>query len=212
MATLRLLFAATLFALPLWVASTAPAHACSCGTTTSEAVGGADLIVLGTVTGARVVGDPSVADGTLSDGSVEWTLNVDEYVKGSGSATLVGTSTTSVTLGPNGEVTFYPGTSPSCGWAPQEGRYLLFLYRDDAGHIETGACAGNTLITADTETFAADYIAEVRAEVAAQQMQLPPTGSGPPHHGAPIVPLVAASALAVVGLTANAAYALRQRG
>ncbi len=226
MAALRLLLVAALLALPLWVAHTMPVHACSCvpdAFEPAEQLARSDLILVGTVTGLRLVNPvtplPTPADPgestepiLLPQADVEWSVRVDEYIKGSGPETVEVRSSTMVTVSP-GEVTIQSGTNPLCGYAPQRDARLL-LYLTGSGPYTTSACSGNWEILPENETDVQARIDELRAALTAApptQVGLPPAGSGPPHHSAPIVLLIAASALAGIGLAANAAFALRRR-
>jgi hypothetical protein len=132
---------------------------------------------------------------------------VHEYVKGTGPASLtVYESGTTIT----GQIEARPRSSAACGtFDDLTARYLLFLYRTPEGLVSGGACGGSTAIT--QYNGAEDYVARVREAVAAGPIVFPPTGSGPPSHGVPIVPLVAASAIAAFALVANAVVVLRRR-
>lgn len=219
MATLRLLLAAALLALPLWVASTAPAHACSCASQSAgEDVSRAEVIILGTVHDVHLISvtpgpgpETPINPANSPHGDVEWTVDVEEYLKGSGPNQLSLSSSAAIFLDDSGEYTFRSGLDATCRWAPSEGMYILFMGRRDDGGYGTGGCAPNFLRTQENEAQFTQFLTDIRAAVVAEQVGLPPTGSGSPHHGAPIIPLVVASALAGLGLAANAAFALRRR-
>ena len=213
MAALRLLLVASLLALPLWVAHSVPAHACTPSVVTmEEAVEAADLIVIGTIGEMLVLPPESVEDPeTLTDGRtpVEIKFAVSEYLKGSGSGTLL-------IYQPAAEISYDAGAISSilsslttCGSVTNAGdRFVMFMKKIDPFRYSSGGLV-ETRGAAEDERFAT-YVAQIRAALQRQPV-LPPTGSGPPHHSAPIVPLVAASALAGLALAANAAFALRRR-
>ncbi len=219
MATLRLLLVAALLALPLWVAHSKPAHACSCASQSpSEMVSRAELIILGTVRDIRLTDvtpgpDPEtpVDPGNSSHGDVEWNVDVAEFLKGSGPNQLSLRSPAAIFLDDNGDYAFRSGLDATCRWAPSEGTYLLFVGQREDGRYGTGGCAPNLLRTQENEEQFAQFLADIRTAVAANPSGLPPTGSGPTHHSLPVVSLAAASALAGLGLAANAAFALRRR-
>jgi len=152
------------------------------------------------VTRVDIFGPPAAID-----------IVVHEYVKGTGPASLaVYESRTTIAVSPELQVEASPRSSAACGtFDDLTARYLLFLYRTPEGLVSRGVCGGSTAIT--EYNGAEDYVARVRETVAAGPIVLPNDGSGPPSHGAPIVPLAAASAIAAVALVANAVVALRRR-
>jgi hypothetical protein len=222
MATLRLLFVAALVALPLWVTlSTPTAHACSPPVATgapprtlADDVRDADLIVTGRL-GEMLVLPPESVEHPETLGHplsrfqpIEIKVVADEYLKGSGPETPLIYRTAQFVYTESGVITSVETSQSACGEASVSGTYyVLFLKKFDSLRY---AKISGSLPFADDEA-GADYIAQIRGAVAAEQLGLPPTGSGPPSHNDSHVPLIAASALAALGLAANAAYALRRR-
>lgn len=167
---LRLLFVAALVALPLWVASTAPANACSCVPDSfepSSQVTRSDLIVVGTVTDLRLttpIGsfatpvEGATAESVLIEqADVEWDVTVDEYIKGSGPKTITVQSNTNVLIDAEG-VAIESGTNSLCGFAPEQGAHLL-LFLTGSDPLTTSACAGNWEIVPENH-------ADVQASIA----------------------------------------------
>jgi hypothetical protein len=166
--------------------------------------------LLGPVPTPEPLSQPGVGRVDSNGPPAEVDVNVSEYIKGTGSASLtVYESGTTITVSPQLQVAVSPRSSALCGtFGDLAASYLLFLYRAPEGLVSGGACGGSTAITA--YNGAEDYVARVREAVAAGPI-LPPTGSGTTHHGGPpIAPLAAASALAAVGLAANAYFLLRR--
>ncbi len=222
MAALRLLIVAALLALPLWVAHSAPAHACSCaGGSLQEQTSAAEFIVIASTTDFRLLGpvptpeplsQPGVGRVDSNGPPAAIDIVVHEYLKGTGPASLtVYESGTTITVSPELQVDPSPRSGAMCGTFDNlTARYLLFLYRAPEGLVSGGVCGGSTAIT--EYNGAADYVARVREAVAAGPIVLPPTGFRPSRHdNLPLIPLATASALACIGLAANAAFALRRR-
>lgn len=207
MATLRLLLVAALLALPLWVAQTAPAHACSFSL--RDQIRDTELIAVGTMGEMLVLPPESVAhpDSLFGKTPVEIKFSSVEYLKGSGPSDLL-------VFQPAAQIAYNDGQIVSildnelCGQTFTRGDdYILLLTKVDTLRYSMDT-AGNRPADPDTMAFFVSLIAEVDAE---QVGGLPPAGSGPTHHSAPVLPLIAASALAGIGLAANAAFALRRR-
>lgn len=213
MATLRLFLVAGLVALPLWVASTAPTYACSCASLPAgDLVARVGIVVVGTVHDVRLASATSGRDNGVGPSyQVGWEFDVEEYIKGTGPAQLSVHSRADLVREVDGVQKIVPGLGASCGWAPQEGHYILFVGVSEDGTFETGGCTPNMLRTPESETQFERFLADIRTAVAAEQITLPPTGSYSPGGSAPIVPLAAASALAGIGLAANSAFVLRRR-
>jgi hypothetical protein len=212
MATFRLLLVAALLALPLWVAHSAPAHACTLAPSTLEDdVRSADIIAVGTIGEVLVLPPESVAHPeTLPAGfmPVEAKFAVSEYLKGSGPATLLRYQTAEEITYDNGAISSILTSRTTCGSVVSVGtRYVTFLKKFDT--LRYSSASGTSQFANDQDVV--DYIAQIRVAVVAEQVGLPPTGSGPTHHSAPTVPLAVASVLVTIGLAANAAFALRRR-
>lgn len=210
----RIAFAAALIAVPLWLALTTPAHACSCAQGSPEdAARATDFIVLGTVREIGAVDPNSVPLGSYAEIEVQWTVDVQEYLKGTGPTVIGGRSRSMVGRSFEGDVQIHTGTDPACGYAPEAGvLYLFFMSRRDDGLLTTGGCGFNAPFTADNQEYATALTDQVRRVLAGQSSPgLPNNGAGPPSHGAPIAPLAVASAIAAVALVANAVVVLRRR-
>ena len=188
MSGLRVLLAALCLAGPMWLAAAVPAHACSCAGQTDETIRQTELIVIGVVRDLRFVGDvppgPTAEPGitpppllSTIGAEVVWTVVVEEYLKGSGPGEIEVHSNAAVTYDAEGRPAIYPGTTPSCSYAPEDAARYLFLVstRSDAVN-ETGACSGSTIITAENEANIAEYIQKIRDALAAPD-GLPDTGS-----------------------------------
>jgi hypothetical protein len=215
MAALRLLLVAALLALPLWVGHSGPAHACTgSGPTIEEAVRSADLIAIGTVGEILVLPPESVAHPeTLAPGGlpVEMKFQVNEYLKGSAPNPALIYSPAFRIAYNSARISSFFDNGTDCGDQYMSGSsYVLFLMKDDPVRYGLTGRFGGSLAYSDG-SYVTDQIAQIRAAVTAEQAGLPPTGSGPAHRSAPLVPLVAASALACIGLAANAAFVLRRR-
>jgi hypothetical protein len=212
MAAFRIVLIALVVALPLLVV-TRQAQACSIAPFSyAEVATQVDLIVIGTVHDIRIVSFPATPQpgGTVSPGSqlgdLEWTVDVEEYVKGSGPAQLTYTSRTDIYPDETGELRFHPGLSASCGWAPQEGRYLLFAVSNEGRYVSGFP---NILITPETEQQALQSLDEVRTALR-HGVSLPYTGSGPPAGARePIGAIVAAAALTGLLLASTALFLRR---
>jgi hypothetical protein len=194
MAILRLLFVAALVALPLWVASTMPAHACNF--TYGTAVPASDVIVIGTPTEVRLV--PTDPDEWY--GVAEVTFSAQTYLAGSGADEIIinyptaHVSTAANIKGKHCDEPLMPG-----------GEVIALLRKDDESRY--------SIVDTTYFTGVRDWaVSQIRAILAAEQVGLPPTGSDPSSHSDTHLPLIAASALAAVGLAANAAYAVQRRG
>jgi hypothetical protein len=216
MAALRLFLVAALVALPLWVTSTAPAHACSGGPdiTFAGQVGFADVIAVGTITEMLILPQESVAHPESLDGGgvpVEMKFAVSEYLKGSASNPVLLYSPAFNISDDSGSVAAFLSHPSSCGsYYARGSAYVMFMTRNDSLRFAPTGIFGGTRQYSDHQEVT-DYIDEIRAAVAAEQYGLPDTGSGPPSHNDSHVPLIAASALAAVALAANAAFVLRRR-
>jgi hypothetical protein len=217
MATLRLLLVATLLVLPFWVAHSAPAHACVCAVEQGDPdpfateVARTDLIVVGKIGEMLVLPPESIEhpETLYSRTPVEVKFGVSEYLKGSAPNPVLVYYPAYNVAQEDGRVTRISGTDCDI-FASVGDDYVMFLSKVDSLRYSTGVCSGTQAIRPGED--AASYLAEIRAAVAANPAGLPPTGSGPPRHSSStIVPLIAASALAAVGLAANAAFALRRR-
>jgi hypothetical protein len=209
-AAVRLTFAAALIVVPLWFALTASAHACSCAQASAqESVAATDLIVLATVREIAAVDPNAVAPGTFARTEVQWTIDVQEYLKGAGPYAIGARTTTYVGRSQSGDVQIHAGTDPACGFAPEVGvLYLFFFARRDDGLLTTSGCGINYPFTADNQSYATDLLAQVRA-VLAGQPGLPNNGAGPPGEGSssPLVPLLATGA----SLLASGAFLVATR-
>jgi hypothetical protein len=219
MVTFRLLLVAALLALPLWVIQTAPAHACTppiaTPATLADNVRSANLIAMGTLGEMLVLPPESVAHPeTLHDGAmpVETKLIVSEYLKGPGPVTPLIYQTAEEISYDAGAISGILTSRSMCSGPPINvgTRYVMFLKQFDT--LRYWSAVGTRQFVNDQDV--AEYVAQIRAAVAAERVVLPitGTGSGPPHHVAPVVPLAAASALACIGLAANAAFVLYRRG
>ena len=222
MAALRLLLVAVLLALPLWVAQTGPAQACVCAPfvpdTSYEAfladrAAQADLIVVGEIGEMLVLPPESVAhlESRGSATPVEIKFLVSDSLKGSAPNPVLVYNPAYTITQEDGRITRIAGTS--CDIIASVGdTYVMFLRKIDTLRYATGACSGNRSLDLQIPdgTPPSEYLAEIRAAIQ-RGPGLPPTGSGAAHDSAPLVPLIAASALASLGLAANAAFALRRR-
>jgi hypothetical protein len=212
-ALVRIAFAAALVAMPLWAAISTPAHACTCGLgSLGEETQATDFILLGTVREIAAVDPNAVPLGSYVRTEVQWTVDVQEYLKGVGPSTIGARTTTYVGRADNGDVQIHSGLDAMCGYAPDVGILsLFFMSRRDDGLLTTGGCGFNSPFTVDNQDYAASLLTQVRSVLANGSPGLPNNGAGPPSHGAPIVPLAAASALAGVALLANGWLVLRRR-
>jgi hypothetical protein len=212
MATLRLLLVAALLALPLSIGWPMRAEGCVGPATPpslQETIAPVDLIVVGTVGEILVLPPESVPDTQELFGRlpVEYKVAVDEYLKGSGATTLLVLQPSENIVQEAVRILSVDSIHTDCGYVRTTvGDHGVFLLKK-ADDIRYGAVH---LRVAD-EMEVEDFIAQIRAAVAANATRLPPTGSGPPHHSAPVVLLAAASMLAGLGLAANAAFVLRRR-
>jgi len=229
MAALRIFLAASALALPLWVAATTPAQACTCGGPDFQEVVRLRhpglVIVIGVAGEVQMLNPPPTRPPlsppdvqylpyVIGQAEVEWSLAVEEYIIGSGPVALAVRSTTSVEVGSDDRLTIRPGTTTLCGFSPQPGaRYVFFLGRHADGTYGSGACSFNMLITAATEANVQAFVAQIRAILASptpQPTSLPPLGTHPPQRdGSSMAPLIIA-AVAGVAL-ASAALLLGRR-
>jgi hypothetical protein len=149
----RVFVAATLAALPLLVALSVPAYACTCGFVLEDEVAKADLIVAGTAGGPYVYDDsfptpepltePNKAARTRFVGAtVRWPVTVDQYVKGSGPSEIVGESATTVAINQSNDVIITPGLMPNCGYAPEPGLAQLFFLEEVAAEVYSPSNCG----------------------------------------------------------------------
>ena len=226
LAACRVILAALLLVLPIWVVAATPAYACSClPTTLEERVSRADLIVVGTAGEIQLLGplptpEPLSPPSKIqfgSGGPGEVTIAVEEYVKGIGPDTLlVFEYNTSVQFGPDGQIHVLPVGGTTCGAFDQlGGRHLLFLGQREDGRYDTSVCSGSTDITSANE---ASVLA--RIELIRQILQGPtPTVSNLPVAGvgagdagdASLWPAVAAGGAGAL-LASAALFALRRPG
>jgi hypothetical protein len=150
----RVFLAAALAALPLLVALSVPAYACTCGFVLEDEVAKADLIVVGSAGESYVYDDsfptpepltePNQAARTRFVGAtVRWPVTVDQYVKGSRPPEIVGESTTTVAINQSNEVIITAGLMPNCGYAPEPGLAQLFFLEEVAAEVYSPSnCSG----------------------------------------------------------------------
>jgi hypothetical protein len=213
-ALVRIAFAAALVAMPLWAAISTPAHACTCGLgSLGEETQATDFILLGTVREIAAVDPNAVPLGSYVRTEVQWTVDVQEYLKGVGPSTIGARTTTYVGRADSGDIQIHSGLDPMCGYAPDVGILsLFFMSRRNDGLLTTGGCGFNSPFTAHNQAYATSLTDQIRRILAGQASPgLPNNGSGSPSHRAPIVPLAAASALAGLALAANVWFVLRRR-
>ena len=211
MGGLRVFLAALCLGGPIWLAASVPAHACSCGSLAASAHE-VDLIVVGTVSGVRLVAEPPGLSATPEPGVtpipeiaaavVAWDFAVDEYIKGSGPSQLELHSNGHASLAGDGSVTISPGLGPDCSFAPEDGSRYLFGVTRSNGENLAGGC-GSAQITEESESHVNDLIAEIRAILAGPDA-FPDTGAGPPSEGSSFPTLAAAG----IGATLAAALLL----
>lgn len=190
MAALRVFLASAALALPLWLAATTPAHACSAGPTTlEELVSAADLIVIGVPSDPRLLdpvpelpplSPPDASDGYVPVGPGEAIVSVSEYLKGSGSAELsVFQPVVAVHYSQDAPPRLVAGARTSCDYSLTPGeQHLLFLYRAADGRYETSSISGSAAL-GQLGADEAQRIDEIRRIIAQGDPTLPPLGSGP---------------------------------
>jgi hypothetical protein len=190
------------------------AHACSCvPSTLEEHIAHTRWVVLGTVIAIDEVplNDPAREEQFEYDITVE----IDEYVKGAGEATIV--------------VRDFALQTAACSvFNPDsvDQMYVLFLRRNDENRLSTNSCAGSFTFTGDDHSR--EQLEEIRLIAGSQPEptdtepnstptpllpQLPNTGSG--DHVGDALPLAVASALLAVlasgGLATVAWRGIRDR-
>jgi hypothetical protein len=189
MTLFRTSFAALLIAVPLWLALTTPAYACSCVPSSREdRVNNADAIAVGRTTVVQPVDASSDSITT-----VQVSFDVEQYVKGSG-PTIV--TFTAHAFESNGN--FVPVTS-ACSWFPAIGELgLAFLSSAGAGAFETSTCAGSFSASEASEAEIRSAVLEIQqilAGVGADNLSPPNTGVVSTTRAEPPAwPIVAASA------------------
>jgi hypothetical protein len=207
----------------VWLAAAVPAHACSCAGQTDETIRQTGLIVVGTVHDLRFAEDvppgPTAEPGVTpppvlspNGARVVWTLAVEEYIKGSGASEIDVYSNAGISYNADGEPSIYPGSTPACQYAPEDGaRYLFILSSSADGVHETGACSGSTIITPENEAQVAEYVQRIRDALASPEA-FPDTGVGPPSRNGPFPTVAAASvAVALAAAVLLSSFSLRIR-
>jgi hypothetical protein len=235
MAALRVLLAASALALPLWLAAMAPARACTCAAISpgeqafpayfERQVAAADLIVIATPLEMRLLGPvpepkplspPDVVRSDIDGPPAEISVQVEEYIKGTGPATLaVYQRSTSVTVSPGPVVDVRPHSSGMCGTFDQMAVVsLLFLYREGDRLHDGGVCGGSVQITEYNASYVAGRIEQIRhitRDQLAQPSALPPLGTGPPPRDGPSNAALVIAAVAGVALASGALLLGRPR-
>ena len=181
-AALRLLFAAALVALPVWLARADTSHACTYSL--RDNIRSADLIAIGTVGEMLILRPESVGNpGELGDRTpVEVKFNVGEYIKGSGPATLlVYRPAVAISTDDTGRIVSIRDSNTDCGSIISTGdNYLALFFKSDPYRYGIQQLPLSEL----------SFVNQVLFELSA----LPITGAAPPaqHFSSPwLVPLVA---------------------
>lgn len=186
MAALRLLLAATALVLPLWLAATTPAHACTFSL--RDSILTAEIIATGTIGEMLVLPPESVEHPEVLGGRTptEIKFAVEEYLKGAGPETLLIFQPAVDITNEGGRITAIVD-SRVCGSLISLGDpYVVLGNRSDPLRYEMIAGSG----ALSDRQFVLDTIHEVLSEPAI----LPPLGTGPPPRDeSSMTPLIAAA-------------------
>ena len=128
---------------------------------------------------------------------VEVKFNVGEYIKGSGPSTLlIYRPAVAFETGDAGRIVSIRDSNTDCGSTISTGaEYLALFFKNDPYRYGIQQLSLSEL----------PFVNEVLSEPSA----LPITGSGQPSDGPPLVPLVAASALAALAVATSVFFGLR---
>lgn len=148
MAAFRVFLIALALTAPVWALSAVPAHACSCGRdrlSLEESLEIADVVAVGVVSDARPSpGEPSLSPNTYGSMQIDVEIEIEEYLRGSGSRPMVLHTRGSVFVDADGEVSVEPGGNPSCGYVPELQSRLLLYFETEDEDLVLNSCLTNT--------------------------------------------------------------------
>ena len=201
MAAFRVFLIVLALTAPVWALHATNVSACTCGIQLLEdSVAQAEFIVLGTVERVEATDPPQEVAQEFD--KLPWlvsTVLVEEYLKGSGPATVQHT---------------FLGNFAGCQSGNREGnRYLLAYVRRSDGTLGTSFCSGSLDLTGASGEAAAQHVQDVRELLENPVVGFPDTGTGTGDPGDSSLgwQVTAAAGVALAVSASAALVALRRR-